>query len=212
MSWTKERMALLKKMWLQGKSAAEIAKKLGQGMTRNAVIGKAHRMGLSGGRPATPAKAATQVAAQAKGKVATASAPVAVKGKIAAKVEPAPFIKPGKGDKGKFVAPPAPYPAKKGSEKIEPTPLPQPAKKPLSKKEANGISLLEVNDRVCRWPIGDPRDDGFYFCGRNARSGMPYCHDHAMQAYQSISRKPANEDVVEDPPVIEEEEEITPTS
>ena len=165
MSWTKERMALLKKMWTQGKSAAEIAKKLGQGMTRNAVIGKAHRMGLSSGRPASAPKVA------------------------------------------------APAPVKKGAEKFEAAPLPAPGKKPLSKKEAGGISLLEVSDRVCRWPVGDPREDDLYFCGRPSRGGMPYCHDHAVQAYQSVGRKAANEDVADDAPVavVEDEEEITTT-
>lgn len=207
MSWTKERMALLKKMWLQGKSAAEIAKKLGQGMTRNAVIGKAHRMGLSGGRPATPAKAAPVTAVVAKGK----------KGKI---VKPEPVavvakIPKGavKGAKGKAAPLPVVISNKKSkeAEALEPAPLPASSKKQLTMKEANGITLLEVNDRVCRWPTGDPRDDGFYFCGRNVHAGMPYCRDHAMQAYQSISRKPANEDVVEEVPAVEEEEEITTT-
>ena len=208
MSWTKERMALLKKMWLQGKSAAEIAKKLGQGMTRNAVIGKAHRMGLSGGRPATVSKVSA-APALVKGKAA--AVPIALKGKVLAKSEPVTAVKiVSKGDKGKAPPPKMAF-GKKVGEKVEPTPLPTLNKKQLTKKEAGGITLLEVNDRVCRWPTGDPRDDGFYFCGRNVRAGMPYCHEHATQAYQSISRKPANEDVVEDPPVVEEEEEITTT-
>lgn len=213
MSWTKERMALLKKMWLQGKSAAEIAKKLGQGMTRNAVIGKAHRMGLSGGRPATAPVKATAPAAKGKITAVTATkakAPVAKAEPVAAKTAAAPAAK-GKAAPGAKFAPP-PASGKKGPpEKIEPAPLPATPKRPLSKKEAGGITLLEVSDRVCRWPIGDPRDADFYFCGRNVRQGMPYCHDHASQAYQSISRKPANEDVAEDPPVVEEEEEITTT-
>ena len=58
MSWTDERIATLKKMWKDGHSAADIAKKLGEGVTRNAVIGKAHRMGLSG-RPSPIKKKAT---------------------------------------------------------------------------------------------------------------------------------------------------------
>ena len=204
MSWTKERMALLKKMWTQGKSAAEIAKKLGQGMTRNAVIGKAHRMGLSSGRPAS----APKVAAPAPVKKAVAPAPVA---KPQAKAAPSMPLKGKLPEKGKTAAPVAPV--KKGAEKFEAAPLPAPGKKPLSKKEAGGISLLEVSDRVCRWPVGDPREDDLYFCGRPSRGGMPYCHDHAVQAYQSVGRKAANEDVADDAPVavVEDEEEITTT-
>jgi GcrA cell cycle regulator len=158
MSWTDERIALLKKMWKEGKSAADIAKMLGKGVTRNAVIGKAHRMGLSG--------------------------------------RPSPIKKP--------VAPKKEAPAKKESARETKKALPVAASKknPALEKEAEelkkiekeivplggGVALIDLTERMCKWPIGDPREPDFTFCGRGIRQGTPYCPDHAAMAYQSSSR------------------------
>ena len=171
MSWTDERIALLKKMWKEGKSAAEIAKILAKGVTRNAVIGKAHRMGLSG-RPspikkpaaAAPAKKEKEAAAPAKKESAReAAAP-------ARKSAPVPAAS-GKAN---------PMLAREADEmkKIEKDVVPL----------GGGVSLLELTERMCKWPIGDPRDDDFTFCGRGIRVGTPYCPEHAAMAYQSSSR------------------------
>ncbi len=170
MSWTDERIALLKKMWKEGKSAAEIAKILAKGVTRNAVIGKAHRMGLSG-RPspikkpaAAPAKKEKEAAAPAKKESAREAAPAARKS------APAP-VASGKAN---------PMLAREADEmkKIEKDVVPL----------GGGVSLLELTERMCKWPIGDPRDDDFTFCGRGIRVGTPYCPEHAAMAYQSSSR------------------------
>ena len=162
MSWTDERIALLKKMWKEGKSAAEIAKTLGKGVTRNAVIGKAHRMGLSG-RP-SPIKKPVPV----KKEGAAAAAPRKETKEVAKKAAPAPSGKTNPG----FV--------KEAEElkKIEKEVVPL----------GGGVSLLELNERMCKWPIGDPREADFTFCGRGIRVGTPYCHDHAAMAYQTSSR------------------------
>ncbi|MDI1228856.1 MAG: GcrA family cell cycle regulator [bacterium] len=193
MSWTDERIALLKKMWKEGKSAAEIAKMLAKGVTRNAVIGKAHRMGLSG-RP-SPIK---KPAAAPKKEKEAAPKKEAVKETRSSKSAPAPSAKLN------------PVMAKEVEElkKIEKEVL------PLN----GGVPLIDLTERMCKWPIGDPKEDDFTFCGRGIRPGTPYCPDHAAMAYQTSSRSrspmaandrsrkaPVKEAVVAE---VEEEEEV----
>jgi GcrA cell cycle regulator len=167
MSWTDERIALLKKMWKEGKSAAEIAKTLGKGVTRNAVIGKAHRMGLSG-RP-SPIKKPTPVKKEAAKKETSVKLPV---GKKAAPVAPS-----------KAPAAKNPLLVKEAEElkKIEKEIVPL----------GGGVALIDLTERMCKWPIGDPREPDFTFCGRGIRPGTPYCPDHAAMAYQTSSRRGA---------------------
>lgn len=196
MSWTDERINLLKKMWKDGKSAADIAKTLAKGVTRNAVIGKAHRMGLSN-RP-SPIK---------KGDKDDAPAPV----KTAAKKDPPPKKEPPKKEAAKPVAvkkivPPVVV----SGVKHNPLARGEIAEPRKFEKEAipegGGVALIDLTERMCRWPIGDPREDDFTFCGRTIRAGTPYCPDHATAAYQSSSRtraaaaeeKEVKEAVVED--------------
>jgi GcrA cell cycle regulator len=110
MSWTDERVEQLKQLWGQGMSASEIADTLGD-VTRNAVIGKAHRLGLSG-RPS-----------------------------------------------------------------------------PIKKTPSRGATILALTERMCKWPVGDPKHADFHFCGKTAQAGMPYCAEHAAIAYQPSSKK-----------------------
>jgi GcrA cell cycle regulator len=188
MSWTDERIGLLKKMWKEGKSAAEIAKTLGKGVTRNAVIGKAHRMGLSG-RPSPIKKPAP--AAKEKG-----AAPAQPRKEAAPKDVKKPSL-PNAGKAG------SPALAKEAEElkKIEKEIVPL----------GGGVSLLELTERMCKWPIGDPREADFTFCGRGIRVGTPYCPDHASMAYQSSSRSRgpavANDKVVAAAAVVADDEE-----
>jgi GcrA cell cycle regulator len=174
MSWTDDRINLLKRMWKEGKSAAEIAKVLGKGVTRNAVIGKAHRMGLSG-RP-SPIKKPEPVAKKA--------APVAAAPKKAA---PAPAAPAKSG--AKKSTPVAPPPA---SNKNAAAPAPEEIKR-IDRKEiippGGGVNLIDLSERMCKWPIGDPREADFTFCGLAIRPGTPYCPGHASMAYQSSSRR-----------------------
>lgn len=166
MSWTDERINTLKKMWKEGKSAAEIAKTLGKGVTRNAVIGKAHRMGLSG-RP-SPIKKPVPVKKEVKVKE---KAPVAV---AAPKASPK---KSGAAPAAKTVQPPS-HEAEE-LKKLE-RELPQ---------IGGGVALIDLTERMCKWPIGDPREADFSFCGRGIRVGTPYCAEHAAMAYQTSSRR-----------------------
>jgi GcrA cell cycle regulator len=196
MSWTDERVELLKKMWGEGQSASQIAKELG-GVTRNAVIGKVHRLGLSnrsGG--ASPAKAApAKDQAEAKPS-APAPAPDPAPTRAAAKPDPAPAPEPAP------AAPPRPTNVTPLRKPIVPAgqPLPpQPSANEISpealakvkevENHAKRISLMELTERTCKWPIGDPATDDFYFCGLPVQQGKPYCEAHVGVAFQPMSSR-----------------------
>ena len=155
MNWTEERVELLKKYWAEGLSASQIAAQLG-GVTRNAVIGKVHRLGLSGRAKPTssgprPRKVRPPSAHRPRGYISGANAL-----KLHAHALPRRI--------------PAPVP-------IEDLVV------PISLK----VSLLALNDQMCKWPIGDPGADGFHFCGHRNFNGLPYCEYHSRLAYQPVS-------------------------
>jgi len=207
MSWTDERIATLKKMWEGGSTASQIAEELG-GVSRNAVIGKAHRLGLKS-RP-SPVKAKDKKAAPKK------TAPkVAPKKKVAAKPAATPSAKPA----AKPEAAPASA-ASTASSAIPSQPIPNPTpdlpkivsvgpggflrqgpgdqQAPIppapprrlvpakpSPEIADKTSLLDLSDKVCRWPMGHPGEPDFHFCGTAVNPGFPYCVEHCGRAYQA---------------------------
>jgi GcrA cell cycle regulator len=203
MSWTDERIEQLTKMWEGVATASQIADELG-GVSRNAVIGKAHRLGLKA-RPspvkpnekpepapaasAKPAKPAVEPARPeavrptppAEPRKAAAPAPAAPAAAAAAAPPPPPsqrivsvgpggFLRQGPGDQQAPI-PPAPprrlVPAKPSAEVADKT------------------SLLDLHDRICRWPMGHPGEPDFHFCGDKVNPGFPYCVDHCGRAYQA---------------------------
>ncbi|MEO1200413.1 MAG: GcrA family cell cycle regulator [Pseudomonadota bacterium] len=159
MSWTDERVELLKRLWAEGLSASQIAGQLG-GVTRNAVIGKVHRLGLSGRakstRPVAPRQKRSRPATRPSGK--RPSAPTM--GNVALKANPETEIAP------------------------EPAPLPS-VVVPMSRR----ASIMELNERTCRWPIGDPGTEDFHYCGCPSEPGSPYCDYHAQIAYQPSAER-----------------------
>ena len=159
MSWTDERVELLKKMWGDGQSASQIAKELG-GVTRNAVIGKVHRLGLSNrattasAKPATASKAEAKSATEPKPKAAPKPETVA---KPAAPEPSAPV------PMRKAIIPAGqPLPPQPSANEISPEAL---AKVSEVEKKAKRLSLLELTERTCKWPVGDPATDDFWFSG-----------------------------------------------
>lgn len=135
MSWTDERVTLLKQLWGEGKTAAEIAKVLGDGITRNAVIGKAHRLKLSSRlSPIQQNNTSKKVKAEP-------AAPRIVKSSVK-------------------------LPEFKGKQ----------------------LKMVDLKERMCRWPSGDPQDETFSFCGCDSVPGLPYCPEHARLAYQVATR------------------------
>lgn len=119
--WTDERVEELKRLWGEGLTTGEIGKALG--VSKNAVVGKAHRLGLKG-RP-SPIKRVKQAKPKAEPKIR---------------------------------------------------------------------SVIDLSAHTCRWPIGDPREPGFHFCGKPAIPGKPYCHEHAAIAYVNSSSRGSNKD------------------
>lgn len=199
MSWTEERVETLKTMWAEGKSASQIAKELG-GVTRNAVIGKVHRLGLSN-RASGAAKPAAQAKPDATAETATAAnratAPEPARKSATAprKPEAAPTTAPATS-----AAPEAPrIPARKAIVPAgQPLP-PQPSANEISpealakvseiEKKAKKLSLMELTERTCKWPVGDPATDEFWFCGLPVQQGKPYCEAHVGVAFQPMSSR-----------------------
>jgi GcrA cell cycle regulator len=194
MSWTDERIETLKKMWDSGLTATQIAEELG-GVSRNAVIGKAHRLGL----PARPSPVKpNEPKAQAAPK--PAPAPVAAPAPAA----PAPAPKVAAVEPEPREAAPAPEPKVEGpvlrsvgpggflrqnpGEQAAPI-TPAPPRRLVPAKPSDAIagktSLLDLNDRICKWPLGHPGEPDFHFCGDKVNPGFPYCVAHCGHAYQA---------------------------
>ncbi len=146
MSWTDERIDLLKAHWEAGMTASQIAEALGEGVSRNAVIGKAHRLGLE----ARPSPVKIGEAVEAVVSVVAAAAEGVIEGLTA----------PAK-------APPR-----------------RPARPAAPAKPAR-TTLLDLSEKVCKWPIGHPGETDFHFCGKPAQASFPYCSEHCAIAYQA---------------------------
>ena len=150
--WTEERIALLQKLWGQGYSASQIANQLQGGLTRNAVIGKIHRLGR---RP-----------------------------EGAARLRPARAVAP---------AHPGRRPAAVEARRGAPQPQPDWAVRPFRHADEPGLATsTTLEAHMCRWPIGDPEEAGFSFCGHASEGGRPYCQGHARLAYKSSTGSPAD--------------------
>ena len=210
MSWTDERVETLKSMWAEGKSASQIAKELG-GVTRNAVIGKVHRLGLSNragsepaGEPAESAGAATEAAPAAE-PVRAAAAPQPERAEIRPQpAEPAPAAaldEDEADDAPRSVTAPTlqprvARPPRPGNG--QPLP-PQPSGAEMSEetlanlaeaaKKAKRLTLMQLTERTCKWPVGDPATDDFWFCGLPSAPGKPYCETHVSVAFQPMSSR-----------------------
>lgn len=208
MSWTDERVELLKKMWTEGKSASQIAKELGS-VTRNAVIGKVHRLGLSsrGGEGVAEVEGASVVVPD---EVAPeVSAPPPVEPPRAEVIAPT-ALPEDEGDDEDEAAIPAPrigaplssVVAMPGRRPIAPAgqPLPpQPSANEISpealanvrevEKTARRLGLMELTERTCKWPIGDPATEEFWFCGLPSVAGKPYCEAHVSVAFQPMQAR-----------------------
>ncbi|SFT00385.1 GcrA cell cycle regulator [Sulfitobacter marinus] len=186
MSWTDDRVEILKKMWGEGQSASQIAKELG-GVTRNAVIGKVHRLGLSN-RTTTGAAAPAAAAPKAETKPKPA-AKAAAKPKAEPKeeeVEAAPAPRPNLPARAKIIPAGQPLPPQPSANEISPEAL---AKVSEIEKKSKKIGLMELTERTCKWPVGDPATDDFWFCGLPVQQGKPYCEAHVGVAFQPMSAR-----------------------
>ena len=155
MSWTQERVEKLKELWKKGHSASQIAGLLGD-TTRNAVIGKAHRLNLQ----------ARSVSRKSTSKINTEN-------------DNAPEAKTQKlGRKARFKA----------------------LLLDKSFEQENPKKLEELTDETCRWPLGHPYEEKFYFCGRKPMEKFPYCKLHVLYAFQPKNAKEEDQITEEDIP------------
>lgn len=159
MSWTEERVELLRKLWTEGLSASQIAAELG-GVTRNAVIGKVHRIGLSG-RPKNSNQHSVSRQKRSSSRPTGQARP--------SKSQTRPQANPGIDGQ-----PPASRP---------------PQQVDLPKPEFLMLDLLELTETTCKFPLGDPQEAGFGFCGAKSKDGEPYCAYHCRIAYQPAAER-----------------------
>ncbi|MBV8104668.1 MAG: GcrA cell cycle regulator [Hyphomicrobiales bacterium] len=166
MSWTDERVEQLKQHWLEGKSASQIASLLGNGLTRNAIIGKVHRLGLAG-RAKSPSSGVSRPRQsppqhgqrRVSSPRAPSVAPRIVRGATALAINPLPLTA------------------------TEPEPF-ESVVLPMSLR----VTIVELKEAMCRWPLGDPTSPDFRYCGSPVSSG-PYCAHHSGLAYQPAQER-----------------------
>jgi GcrA cell cycle regulator len=192
MSWTDERVETLKKMWADGQSASQIAKELG-GVTRNAVIGKVHRLGLSnrvGGGRGDEDELVPGVALAPEPELAPEPVPVA---EPVAEAEPEaeqPLAQSATVTtlpvRKQIIPAGQPLPPQPSANEISPEAL---ASVREVEKRARRLTLMELTERTCKWPIGDPATDDFWFCGLPSLPGKPYCEAHVGVAFQPMSAR-----------------------
>jgi GcrA cell cycle regulator len=164
MPWTEDRVEVLKKLWTEGLSASQIAARLGMGVTRNAVIGKVHRLNLAG--RATQPRNTPRAPREPRTAHRPHSPSMPTAGATALRAMP----------QRETIARPLPLP--------EPKPL-----RLVDLPKDGRITILHLSDKTCRWPIGDPGTEEFCFCGHGPRNGSPYCEYHARMAYQPAQER-----------------------
>ena len=187
MSWTDDRVEVLKKLWVEGQSASQIAKELG-GVTRNAVIGKVHRLGLSNratssssSKSDTKSKTSVKSMSDTKrvsnktstSKVTSANSPSEPRSNVTSL-------------RRQIIPAGQPLPPQPSANEISPEAL---ARVSEIEKKAKKISLLELTERTCKWPVGDPATEEFWFCGLPSQAGKPYCEAHVGVAFQPMSQR-----------------------
>ncbi len=165
-TWTDERVELLKKLWNDGLSASQIAGEIGS-ITRNAVIGKVHRLGLSG-------RARPQSAATPRPRKAPAARPTGP-------TMPLHTLH----TRGATALAPSPQ------REAEVAPSPQPLDLPdVVVPFSERVTIMDLKETMCRWPLGDPTTAEFRYCGTKSEVGTPYCQYHCRIAYQpSMDRR-----------------------
>ena len=171
MLWDDNNIKILQKLWDKGLSTTEIAKKMN--VSKNSVVGKVHRLCLKA-RPSPIKKKENELAEEQEViTVEQVTAEEEIKEDVLieeTKVAPA-----EKSDEKEIVS------AKKDKPKKE---------QEKASKKAKYVKLVELDSHTCRWPIGDPRDEDFCFCGKKVRAGQTYCDEHSQVAYvKALARK-----------------------
>lgn len=159
MAWTEKMVEDLKIMWKQGLTTGEIGKRLG--VSKNSIVGKVHRLQLDA-RPSPIKKKDEQPAAENVSRPAAEPAPEKTKEKKADKKD-------------------LPHSEATG---IQPAPV-----RAAAPKTVGTVQLTDLDNHTCRWPLGDPKDENFHFCGKKVKIGQTYCEEHAALAYIKPNKK-----------------------
>lgn len=169
MAWTDEMVDQLRAMWADGLTTGEIGKRLG--VSKNSIVGKVHRLGLSG-RPSPIKKKEVDPSAEASAKP--------IKEKVQKeKIE----VKAPKAKIEKTVAESSSTSKPQINTRIE-------ASASTSPRHNYGKAMLtDLDNHTCRWPVGDPKDENFHFCGKKVRIGQTYCDEHSSIAYVKSNKK-----------------------
>jgi GcrA cell cycle regulator len=170
MNWTDERVERLKKLWAEGLSASQIAAQLG-GVSRNAVIGKVHRLSLPGRAKAggTPAAARTPKRASSAPRASSYASRMSTR--TVARQQGATMLKEE-----------IEIDAMQEMEYYRPIAN---VVVPISLR----LGLTDLTERTCKWPVGDPLKDDFHFCGCESPDSSPYCTYHQRLAYQPVNER-----------------------
>ncbi|MGE4324218.1 MAG: GcrA family cell cycle regulator, partial [Sphingobium sp.] len=210
MSWTDERIDQLKTMWEKGMTASQIAEELG-GVSRNAVIGKAHRLGLQSRPSPVKTNDASRKAASVRKPAVEADPPppappaVETAAPVRATPAPAPRVAPAPAAPASMAAAPVDAPVPTPTPRIvsvgpggflrqgpgdQQAPIPPAPPRRLvpakpSAEIAGKTSLLDLTERICKWPMGHPGEPDFHFCGEAVNPVFPYCDEHCGRAYQA---------------------------
>ena len=156
MSWTPEKEEKLKQYWKKGYSGSQIASMLGDDTTRNAVIGKAHRLKLEA--RTVSKKSENKITTEKNNSTETKTQKMGRKARFRALLLDKNF------------------------------------------ERENPIKLEELTDETCKWPIGHPHEENFYFCGRKSMEKFPYCQLHVLYAFQPKNAKEEDQITEEDIP------------
>ncbi len=173
MSWTDERVEKLSKLWAEGLSASQIAAELG-GVTRNAVIGKVHRLGLSGRAKSNASTANKQ---RRKPAASTTRSTGGGGGGASHQRSRNTTTTHAVGNAALKINPEVEAEVQMRTQAAEDVVV------PISKK----LTLMELTEDTCKWPTGDPTRPGFSFCGHKSKEDKPYCEYHSKSAFQESS-------------------------
>ena len=176
MSWTDERVEILRHMWLEGRSASQISAVLGAGLTRNAVIGKVHRLGLAGrvksaaGQSEAPAVPPRSQAAPRRAAAAVATAPASMQRTSALTMMSTPMTQGATALAMDTEVLPEAQTVRIEEEVVVPMSL--------------RVTIVDLKESMCKWPLGDPTSPDFRYCGSATMGAGPYCKHHGKMAYQ----------------------------
>ena len=181
MAWTEQMVEDLRKMWKEGLTTGEIGRRLN--VSKNSIVGKVHRLGLSG-RPSPIKKKNENETTQS-----TTENKTQLNEKKVSETNKSPSVKtekktPIKEENTAKVLTTVATPTETNKEKENVF-----SRKEPEKKHSGFVSLTELDSHTCRWPIGDPKDENFHFCGKKIKIGQTYCEEHAAIAYVKPTKK-----------------------